>query len=90
VSTKALKYQPDEFLTRGTKIYQDQVLPLLSQDCLGKIVAIDIETGEYAIANTTLEAADKMAEKLPEPQLWFERVGSETVHKFGSVTPAYL
>jgi hypothetical protein len=90
MSTKPLKYKPEEFFARGTKIYQEQVLPLLGQDCLGKIVAIDIETGEYAIADTTLEAADKMAERLPEPQLWFERVGSETVYNFSSVRPAYL
>jgi hypothetical protein len=80
MSTKPLKYKPEEFFARGTKIYQEQVLPLLGQDCLGKIVAIDIETGEYAIADTTLEAADKIAERLSETQLWFERVGSETVH----------
>jgi hypothetical protein len=89
MSTNTLRYSPEEFAAKGTKIYQEQVLPNLNQDYDGKIVAIDIETGEFELADTTLAAAAKMFDRIPDAQLWFERIGAEGVHKFNAVRPAY-
>jgi hypothetical protein len=83
-----LRYSPEEFAEKGTKIYSQIILPRLSSEADGKIVAIDIETGEFELADTTLAAAAKMFERSPAAQLWFERVGSESVHRFNSVYPA--
>ena len=90
MNTHQLKYSPEEFATKGSELYRDLVLPKLSGDCDGKIVAIDIETGEFELAENTLAAAAKMFDRIPDAQLWFERVGAEAVHKFHSVRPAYL
>jgi hypothetical protein len=84
MSTSKLRYSP------GTRIYQEQILPKLNRDCNGKIVAIDIETGDFELADTTLAAAAKMFERIPDAQLWFERIGAVGVHQFHSVRPAYL
>jgi hypothetical protein len=89
MSTNTLRYSPEEFASKGTQIYQGQILPKLDKDFDGKIVAIDIETGEFELAETTLAAAAKMFERLPDAQLWFERIGAEGVHKFHAVRPAY-
>jgi hypothetical protein len=83
-----LRYSPEEFAEKGTKIYSQIVLPTIATASDGKIVAIDIETGEFELADTTLAAAAKMFQRLPTAQLWFERVGSESVHRFNSVYPA--
>jgi hypothetical protein len=88
MSTNTLRYSPEEFSAKGTQIYQNQILPNLDKDYDGKIVAIDIETGEFELADTTLAAAAKMFERLPAAQLWFERVGAQSVHRFNSVYPA--
>jgi hypothetical protein len=90
MSTQTLRYSPEEFCARGTQIYQEQILPKLNKDCDGQIIAIDIETGEFELADTTLAAADKMFERIPDAQLWFERIGAAGVHKFNTVRPAYL
>jgi hypothetical protein len=50
-------YSPEEFATKGSQLYRDLVLPKLNGDCDGKIVAIDIETGEFELADNTLAAA---------------------------------
>jgi hypothetical protein len=31
-----------------------------------------------------------MFERIPDAQLWFERIGAAGVHQFHSVRPAYL
>jgi hypothetical protein len=90
MSTNTLRYSPEEFATKGTQIYQELILPKLDKDCDGKIVAIDIETGEFELADTTLAAAAKMFVRIPDAQLWFERIGAAGVHKFNAVRPAYL
>lgn len=98
MNTHQLKYSPEEFATKGSQLYRDLVLPKLSGDCDGKIVAIDIETGEFELAENTLAVAAKMfvraasasPSRIPDAQLWFERIGAEAVHKFHSVIPAYL
>jgi hypothetical protein len=91
-----LRYSPEEFAQKGTQIYQQAVLPTLGLEADGKIVALDIETGEFELADTTLAAAAKMfvrvasasPNRLPAAQLWFERVGAQSVHRFNSVYPA--
>jgi hypothetical protein len=83
-------YTPEEFALRGTQIYQQQVLPTLTAKDDDKIVAIDIETKEFVIEDTTLAAAAQMFDRSPNAQIWFERVGADSVHRFNSVRPAYL
>jgi hypothetical protein len=90
MSTQTLRYSPEDFCDKGTQIYQEQILPKLNEDCDGKIIAIDIETGEFELADTTLAAANKMFKRIPDAQLWFERIGAAGVHKFNTVRPAYL
>ena len=81
---------PFQTASKGTQLYQEQILPKLDRDADGKIVAIDIETGEFELADTTLAAAAKMFDRIPNAQLWFERIGAEGVHKFNGIRPAYL
>ncbi len=88
MTTNTLRYSPEEFASKGTQIYQEQILPKLGKDCDGKIVAIDIETGEFELADTTLVAAAKMFDRISDAQLWFERIGAQSVHRFNSVYPA--
>jgi hypothetical protein len=83
-----LRYSPEEFAEKGTQIYHQTVLPTLGIEADGKIVALDIETGEFELADTTLAAAAKMFDRLPAAQLWFERVGAQSFHRFNSVYPA--
>jgi hypothetical protein len=76
MSINSLKYTPEEFAIKGAQIYGELGLSELKPEYDGKIVAIDIETGQFELADTTLEAAAKMFDRLPNAQLWFERIGS--------------
>ncbi len=49
----------------------------------GKIVAIDIETEEFGVADNTLTASDRLLARCPDAQTWFVRVGHHIVHRFG-------
>jgi hypothetical protein len=77
------RYSKEEFARRGDLIYERDVAPNVSQRDLGKFVAIDIETGEYEIDADELAATDRLAERVPDPQVWLCRVGSAYARHFG-------
>ena len=81
-STKR-RYSKEEFARRGDSLYETTVRPHLKPQDEGKFVALDIETGEYEIADGELKACDRLRARLPDTQTWLVRVGSRSVHRFG-------
>lgn len=54
----------------------------------GKIVAIDIETGAFEVADNSLLASDLLRERYPDAQAWFIWIGHKTVHRIGFLSAA--
>lgn len=77
-------YSKEEFARRGDEIYESTIRPQVEADNYGKIVAIDIETGTFAIADDTLTASQKLLAKCPHAQTWVVRIGHRAVHRFGA------
>jgi hypothetical protein len=50
----------------------------------GKIVAIDIETGAFEVADEIVTASDLLLSKYPDAQTWFIRIGHRAVYHFGA------
>lgn len=48
------RYSKEEFARRGDEIYESQVRQQVEEGNHGKIVAIDIETGDFEIDRSTL------------------------------------
>lgn len=60
ISTSKLKYEKEEFVRRGEAIYESQVREQVEKGNRGKVVAIDIETGAFEVAEDSLSAAEKL------------------------------
>lgn len=78
------RYSKEEFAQRGELIYQTQIRPQVEAGNQGKIVAIDIETGDFEVANSPMLAVDKLYERKPDAQPWVIRIGHRAVFRFGS------
>jgi hypothetical protein len=74
----------EEFARRGEEIYQQQIRAQIEPGNKGKIIAIDIETGEYELGADVLSATDRLLARLPDAQIWCVRVGYPAVHRIGS------
>jgi hypothetical protein len=59
----------------------------LGRELKGKYVAIDIETGEYEVADELLAACHALYARLPNAQPWGERIGYRAVGSFVGRTP---
>ncbi|OUC13995.1 MAG: hypothetical protein B0A82_14520 [Alkalinema sp. CACIAM 70d] len=77
----------EEVARRGKALYEAQVRSQVEPEFIGKVVAIDINSGEFAIGENSLNAADILLERLPEAQIWFVRVGHRAVHRIGYAGP---
>jgi hypothetical protein len=77
------RYSKEELARRGTEIYEQQVRSQVEENNQGKIVAIDIETGAFEVAEDLLTASDRLLARCPEAQTWFVRIGHRGVHRFG-------
>jgi hypothetical protein len=78
------RYSKEEFALRGDEIYELQVRSQVEEGNHGKIVAIDIETGAFEVADTSMAAVDRLYEREPDAQPWVIRIGHRAVFRFGS------
>lgn len=67
----------------ANKIFIDISKKLLPKE-KGKIVAIDPQSGNYAVGSTELEAYKKIAKELPKRQFVFKRLGFASTHFVGA------
>ena len=62
------RYGKEEFARRGDEVYESQVRPQVEEGNHGKIVAIDIETGAFEVADDLLAASKHLLVRLPDAQ----------------------
>jgi len=78
------RYSKEEFARRGDEIYESQVRQQVEEGNQGKIVAIDIETGAFEIADDLLTASKRLSARVSDAQTWFVRIGHPAVDHFGA------
>jgi hypothetical protein len=78
------RYSKEEFARRGDEIYESQVRQQVEDGNHGKIVAIDIETGAFEVAEDLVTAAKHLSARVPDAQTWFVRIGHLAVDHFGA------
>jgi hypothetical protein len=78
------RYSKEEFTQRGDALYESEVRAQVEEGNHGKIVAIDIETGAFEVADDLLAASKHLLARLPDAQTWFVRIGHSAVDHFGA------
>src|ERR1700675_2491642 len=70
-------YSKEEFARRGDALYDTEVRSHLKVEDEGKFVAIDIETGLFAVGDDELEASDRLRARARDAQIWLAQAGSD-------------
>jgi hypothetical protein len=90
--TVAIQQLPDskeEFARCGDEIYERQIRDKIEPGNEGKVVAIDVETGDYEMGDDELSASDRLVSRHPDAEIWFVRVGHRALHRIGRQSPAH-
>jgi hypothetical protein len=77
------RYPKEEHARRGTALYEQQVRPQVESVHRGKVVAVDVDTGTFEVADDTLTASQRLLARHPDAQIWCVRIGHPAVHRFG-------
>ena len=80
----ALPQRPIEETARlGDAIYEERVRARVEREHYGDVVAIDVNSGDYAVADEVLAAADALRQRRPNADIWFVRVGFRALDRIG-------
>jgi hypothetical protein len=68
MTVRQLRLSKEEHARLGTAIYEQRVRPHVEAGNQGKIVAIDVETGAFEVAEDTLTASERLLTHYPDAQ----------------------
>ena len=84
VTTVNTPTRPKSEIARlGKEIYQRDIRPRVEADHVGEVVAIDVDSGKYALGQNAITASESLREQYPDAQVWLMRVGYPTLRSFG-------
>jgi hypothetical protein len=83
------RFTGEEIAHRGKEWYEKSIRAKVeTEENIGKIIAIDIETGDYEIDGDLLKSAERLHARRPHAALWGERIGYDAVYAMGGGTLA--
>ena len=76
-------YSKEDHARRGMALYEQQVRSRVERGNKGKIVAMDVDSGAFELAEDTITASERLLARIPDAQIWCVRIGHRGVHRFG-------
>lgn len=78
------KLNDEEITQRGRELYQNIIrLRVETPENIGKIISMNVETGEYEIDDDLLVTTLRLRTKQADAALWTERIGFNAVYAVG-------
>lgn len=84
MSSRTPRYDLAEHARRGQEMYESRIKAQVERENQGRIVALDIDSGDFELADSTLEASRQLLDRKPDAQIWCVRIGQPFVHRFGT------
>ena len=76
--------RPSEDTARlGDEIYERNIRPLVEADHHGEVVAIDTDSGAWAIGDSARTASERILAERPGADVWCVRVGYQALYSLG-------
>jgi hypothetical protein len=72
---------PEEIAELGDAIYERTIRPKVENSHHGNVVAIDVNSEEYEVADNVLLAARALRERVPDAEVWCVRVGHRSLYR---------
>ena len=73
----------EETARLGKEIYERDIKRLVEADHFGEVVAIDVDSGSYALGKNAIDASESLRKQSPDAQVWLMRVGHRALYHFG-------
>ncbi len=78
------RFSGEEIARRGEEIYEEQLRAQVeTEENIGKIISIDIETGDFEIDKDPLVTGTRLQAKHPGAAIYGKRIGYNAVYAIG-------
>ena len=77
------KYSIDEVCDRGERIYEERIKALVEPQENGRFIVIDIESGDYEIADEGMDASRILRDRRPHSVRFGAKVGYPAAFNLG-------
>lgn len=78
------RLNPEETARRGKELYESRIRPRVeTPENIGKIVSINVETGDYEIGDDPVVTSRRLQARQPDAPIWTERIGYNAVYAVG-------
>ena len=84
MAVRQRRYSKEELARRGQELYESGIQRQVEAGNNNKIVAIDIETGDFEVDETVVGATERLFKRHPDAQPWGVRIGHRAVYHFGA------
>ena len=77
----------EEVVAAGEKLYEERIRSVVELPCnIGKMLTLDVETGEYRIGVNSAEGGLELKQKRPASRLFTLRIGYDVGVSFGGLS----
>lgn len=77
----------EEVVAVGLKLYGKRIRPVVeTPENIGKMLTLDVETGEYKIGSNSIEGAIELKQNRPMARLFTVRIGYDVGVSFGGLS----
>ncbi len=76
-------YSGEDIARLGKALYYKIQTQLESVENIGKLVAIDVDSGDYEIGDDLLVISSQLKARRPLAEMWAERIGFNAVYSVG-------
>lgn len=85
MTTATTEFTVEEVVRLGEEIYYRDILPFIELGDEGQVVAVDVRTGEYEMAEDALTSASRLQARVPGSEVFVTRVGYSALHRIRQV-----
>jgi hypothetical protein len=76
----------EEVARRGQELYEGKIRQKVEPEQIGRFLVVDIESGDYEVADDDLAASDRILARRPNAILYGLRVGRDYAYRLGGRT----
>ena len=66
MKSKQPRHSAEETARRGDQLYEEKIRPQMEPENMGRVVAIDVDTGTFAVEDTALAASNQLFARRPD------------------------
>jgi len=82
-----LVYPAESAVEQGEQVYRQKVRRLVEPEHIGKVAAIDCDTGDYEVAENEIVALDALERRNPGARAYLKRIGYMALEAIGTTIP---